>query len=156
MAKKLYFRIGEACKELEIPPYVLRYWETEFAALKPEKSKAGQRVYGEETLVVIRRIKDLLYNEGYTIAGAKKRLEKELSDGDVALPTPEETREKPAQKRAAKKREEPSARAPEKAPEAIPFPTSKVDTDASNRLKMIKAGVQEALTSAKELRDLLS
>lgn len=81
--KKLYYRIGEACRAVDIQPYVLRYWETEFDALAPGKSKSGQRVYTEEELGVIRRIKELLYEEGYTIAGAKKRLQSELEDGRV-------------------------------------------------------------------------
>jgi hypothetical protein len=74
--KRLYYKIGEACKELGIQPYVLRYWETEFPALAPSKSRSGQRVYSEKELEVIRRIKQLLYEEGYTIAGAvpRKRL----------------------------------------------------------------------------------
>ena len=77
MAQKLYFKIGEACKQLDIQPYVLRYWETEFPALSPDKSKSGQRVYSRQDLEIIRRIKELLYDEGYTIAGAKKKLEGE-------------------------------------------------------------------------------
>ena len=79
--KKLYYRIGEACRAVDIQPYVLRYWETEFDALAPGKSKSGQRVYTEQELGVIRRIKELLYEEGYTIAGAKKRLQSELDEG---------------------------------------------------------------------------
>lgn len=79
MAKKLYYKIGEACKILDIQPYVLRYWETEFPLLSPNKSKSGQRVYSSKELEVIRRIKELLYEEGYTIAGAKKKLEADLS-----------------------------------------------------------------------------
>ena len=79
MARKLFYRIGEACKQLDIQPYVLRYWETEFPVLNPKKSKAGQRVYSEEELGLIRRIKQLLYEEGYTIAGAKKKLDAELA-----------------------------------------------------------------------------
>ncbi len=79
MAKKLYYKIGEACRTLDIQPYVLRYWETEFPILRPSKSKSGQRVYTEKEIAVIRRIKELLYDEGYTIAGAKKRLENESS-----------------------------------------------------------------------------
>ena len=75
MQKRLYYKIGEACKMLDIQPYVLRYWETEFPALSPAKSRSGQRVYNEKELAVIRRIKELLYDEGYTIAGAKKKLE---------------------------------------------------------------------------------
>ena len=77
--RKLYYKIGEACRALDIQPYVLRYWETEFPVLAPNKSKSGQRVYAERELTVIRRIKELLYDEGYTIAGAKKKLETELS-----------------------------------------------------------------------------
>ena len=57
MAKKLYYKIGEACKELDIQPYVLRYWETEFQALSPTKSKSGKRVYSADDLGLIRRIK---------------------------------------------------------------------------------------------------
>src|SRR3954465_9689290 len=79
--KRLYYKIGEACKALGIQPYVLRYWETEFPALTPSKSRSGQRVYSEKELEIIRRIKELLYDEGYTIAGAKKKLEVELSSG---------------------------------------------------------------------------
>lgn len=82
MAKaKLYYKIGEACKILDIQPYVLRYWETEFPILSPSKSKSGQRVYGEVDFRLIRRIKELLYEEGFTIAGAKKKLDGELAAG---------------------------------------------------------------------------
>ena len=91
MSKKLYYKIGEACKELDIQPYVLRYWESEFQALSPSKSKSGQRVYRAEDLGLIRRIKELLYKEGYTIAGAKKKLESEVvsTPRDVAEPEAE-------------------------------------------------------------------
>ncbi len=81
--KRLYYKIGEACKLLDVQPYVLRYWETEFPALSPAKSRSGQRVYNEKELAIIRRIKELLYDEGYTIAGAKKKLEGELAAGMV-------------------------------------------------------------------------
>lgn len=74
---KRSYKIGEVCKLLDIQPYVLRYWETEFPALHPQKSQSGQRAYSEAEIDVIRRIKRLLYDEGYTIAGAKKRLESE-------------------------------------------------------------------------------
>lgn len=86
--KQLFYRIGEACKQLDIQPYVLRYWETEFPVLDPDKSKSGQRVYSEKDIDLIRRIKELLYEEGYTIAGAKKRLEEELSATDGEIPPP--------------------------------------------------------------------
>lgn len=80
--KKLYYKIGEACKLLDIQPYVLRYWETEFPELSPSKSKSGQRVYSEKELEIIRRIKGLLYDDGYTIAGAKKKLEESPEPDD--------------------------------------------------------------------------
>jgi DNA-binding transcriptional MerR regulator len=81
--KRLYYKIGEACKALDIQPYVLRYWETEFPALSPNKSRSGQRVYSEKEIGIIRRIKELLYGEGYTIAGAKKKLEGEIASGSL-------------------------------------------------------------------------
>ena len=81
--KRLYYKIGEACKALGIQPYVLRYWETEFPPLAPSKSRSGQRVYSERELEIIQRIKELLYDEGYTIAGAKKKLETELAGGTL-------------------------------------------------------------------------
>jgi DNA-binding transcriptional MerR regulator len=88
--KRLYYKIGEACKMVGIQPYVLRYWETEFPALNPGKSKSGQRVYGERELELIRRIQQLLYEEGYTIAGAKKKLDAELgADAESADGPPE-------------------------------------------------------------------
>src|SRR5919109_954641 len=78
---KLY-KIGEVCKIADLQPYVLRYWETEFPALAPNKSGGGQRLYSQREIDVILRIKQLLYSEGFTIAGAKKQLERE--DPDMA------------------------------------------------------------------------
>src|ERR1041385_602895 len=74
--KKLY-KIGEVCRIADVQPYVLRYWETEFPALAPNKSGGGQRLYTQREIDVILRIKQLLYSEGFTIAGAKKKLEAE-------------------------------------------------------------------------------
>lgn len=82
--EKLY-KIGEVCKVADLQPYVLRYWETEFPQLSPNKSGGGQRLYTKRELDIILRIKELLYKEGFTIAGAKKKLETDLSDG-AALP----------------------------------------------------------------------
>src|SRR3989440_8080430 len=82
--KKLY-KIGEVCSIADVQPYVLRYWETEFPALAPNKSGGGQRLYTQREIDVILRIKQLLYSEGFTIAGAKKKLDAELS-GPAAQP----------------------------------------------------------------------
>ncbi len=72
--EKLYYKIGEVCEICRIEPHVLRYWETEFSALTPTKNKAGQRIYRREELELIETIKHLLYEQGYTIAGANRKL----------------------------------------------------------------------------------
>src|ERR1700757_4335578 len=71
------YKIGEVCRIADVQPYVLRYWETEFPSLAPNKSGGGQRLYTRREIDVILRIKQLLYSEGVTIAGAKKKLEVE-------------------------------------------------------------------------------
>src|SRR5436189_5242990 len=76
--KRLY-KIGEVCRMADVQPYVLRYWETEFPPLTPNKSGGGQRLYTKREIDIILRIKQLLYSEGFTIAGAKKKLDGELS-----------------------------------------------------------------------------
>src|SRR5437899_3103487 len=74
---KLFFRIGEVCKIVDIEPFVLRFWETEFPNLAPQKSKSGHRVYKRKDIENILRVKDLLYERGYTIAGARKQLSRQ-------------------------------------------------------------------------------
>jgi DNA-binding transcriptional MerR regulator len=76
---KLFFKIGEVCEITDTQPYVLRYWESEFPALAPAKNSSGQRIYRRRDIETILRIKQLLYEEGFTIAGAKKRLEAEMT-----------------------------------------------------------------------------
>ena len=73
-AEKLYYRIGEVEALTEVPAYVLRYWESEFKLLRPKKNPAGQRLYRQRDLELVRRIKNLLYEERLTLEGAKKRL----------------------------------------------------------------------------------
>lgn len=85
--EKLY-KIGEVCKTADLQPYVLRYWETEFPQLSPNKSGGGQRLYTKRELEIILRIKELLYKEGFTIAGAKKKLETDAVE--VAAPAAED------------------------------------------------------------------
>jgi DNA-binding transcriptional MerR regulator len=80
--KRLY-KIGEVCRMADVQPYVLRYWETEFPALAPNKSGGGQRMYSRAEIDIILRIKQLLYSEGFTIAGAKKKLEGEPTPAAV-------------------------------------------------------------------------
>ena len=71
---RLYFRIGEVSAITGVPPYVLRYWESEFPALQPRKSGGGQRLYRKRDVVMLIEIKKLLYQERYTVAGARRRL----------------------------------------------------------------------------------
>jgi DNA-binding transcriptional MerR regulator len=71
---KLFYRIGEVSRLTGLEPYVLRYWETEFPLLKPDKGRSGQRLYTKKDLDTILQVKQLLYKDGYTIAGARKRL----------------------------------------------------------------------------------
>jgi DNA-binding transcriptional MerR regulator len=79
--EKLFFRIGEVCELIRVQPHVLRYWETEFPMLAPQKNRAGQRVYRRKDVEMVMRIRDLLYEEKFTIAGAKKKLMDEMRGG---------------------------------------------------------------------------
>jgi DNA-binding transcriptional MerR regulator len=71
---KLYYRIGEVSEIVGVQPHVLRYWETEFRSIRPQKSSKGQRVYSRRDVEKLLKVKDLLKNQGFTIAGARKRL----------------------------------------------------------------------------------
>ena len=73
---KLFFKISEVCEIVGVEPYVLRFWETEFPNFAPGKSKAGHRVYKRKDVENILQIKELLYDRGFTIAGARKQLSK--------------------------------------------------------------------------------
>lgn len=86
------YKIGEVCKVADVQPYVLRYWETEFPALAPNKSGGGQRLYSQREIDIILRIKQLLYSEGFTIAGAKKKLEGEVNEPSRTPPRKDLTR----------------------------------------------------------------
>lgn len=71
---KIYFKIGEVSKILSLKPHVIRFWESEFPNIKPVKSRTGQRLYRRSDIEMLNLIKDLLYNQKYTIKGAKKYL----------------------------------------------------------------------------------
>ena len=87
---KLYFRIGEVATLCRLPAYVLRFWESEFPQLKPVKSSTGQRMYRRRDVESVLRIKELLYNQGFTIAGARQQLRSEAKTdkGQAAIPFP--------------------------------------------------------------------
>src|SRR5881394_2390572 len=78
--EKIYFKIGEVCELVGVQAHVLRCWETEFPMLSPQKNRSGQRSYRRRDVEIALRIKQLLYDELYTIAGAKKKLHLELRE----------------------------------------------------------------------------
>lgn len=156
MAPKKGLKIGEVCKLLDIQPYVLRYWETEFVALHPAKSQSGQRVYAEAEVAVIRRIKELLYDEGYTIAGAKKKLESRESEagGAGAQPTASTAQ---LFEPVAKEGEEKPEGEPEdpRVQPGVSEAAAQLDTAAAERIESLLRGVQEALEEARAALILL-
>ena len=87
---KLYFRIGEVATLCHLPAYVLRFWESEFPQLKPVKSSTGQRMYRKRDVENVLRIKQLLYEQGFTIVGARQQLRSEAKTekGQAAIPFP--------------------------------------------------------------------
>ncbi|MBA3713420.1 MAG: MerR family transcriptional regulator [Pyrinomonadaceae bacterium] len=88
--EKLFFKIGEVCEITDVQAHVLRYWESEFPMLAPQKNRAGQRTYRKRDVEMVLRIKELLYEDQYTIAGAKKKLTGELRGASkLKVVTPE-------------------------------------------------------------------
>ncbi len=81
--RKLFYKIGEVCQLTDTQPYVLRFWESEFPQLAPKKSRSGQRLYRRKDIDLVLEIKKLLYQEGFTIAGARKKLG--MPEGQGAL-----------------------------------------------------------------------
>lgn len=154
MSAKKGFKIGEVCKLLDIQPYVLRYWETEFVALHPAKSQSGQRVYAEAEVAVIRRIKELLYDEGYTIAGAKKQLESRDTevghDSNVAArpslfdPEPTDTAAGSSEPAVSAERVESDAAVKVNGKSSV-----ELDTTSPDRIESFLRGVEEALAEAR-------
>ena len=94
MPVKLYYRIGEVSEIVGVEPHVLRYWETEFRSIRPQKSRKGQRIYSRRDVDKLLKVKELLYSHGFTIAGARKRLreggaEPQQADAAALVAVPE-------------------------------------------------------------------
>jgi len=131
------YRPAEACRIAEVAPYVLRYWETEFPALSEGKDKGTAKLYTARDVKIIARIRELLYDEGFTVAGAKKRLEAEVAEGrfdDGLAPAPPVAEQRRAEKPAApapRRVEPPPPRktAPPSTPIPAPRPTASAKTD---------------------------
>ncbi len=89
--EKIFFKIGEVCDIVDVQAHVLRYWETEFPQLSPQKNRSGQRSYRRRDVEIALRIKELLYVDEYTIAGARKKLQNELRETSRLKIVPSET-----------------------------------------------------------------
>lgn len=85
--EKDFYRIGEVSRLTNLKPFVLRYWETEFPMLEPVKSPSGHRLYRQEDVEMVLRIKRLLYDEGFTIAGARRHLREQAGGAEIESPT---------------------------------------------------------------------
>jgi DNA-binding transcriptional MerR regulator len=83
---KRYFTIGEVSELCGVKPHVLRYWEQEFTQLKPVKRRGNRRYYQHHEVLLVRRIRELLYNQGFTISGARNRLEETAEEGTKLTP----------------------------------------------------------------------
>ena len=144
--QKLFFKIGEVCELAGVQAHVLRYWETEFPMLAPQKNRAGQRTYRRKDVEMALRIKELLYDEQYTIAGAKKKLATELraparENGLAPAKTPMRSLQPPPSLAA---RFTPSTPAP--APVTMPEPAeTKLTPEQRASLKAIAGQLREIL-----------
>jgi DNA-binding transcriptional MerR regulator len=139
------YRPAEACRIAEVAPYVLRYWETEFPALSEGKDKGAAKLYTARDVKIIARIRELLYDEGFTVAGAKKRLEAEIAEGrfdDGLAPAPPVIEQRKAEPAPAPKPQPPPPqpkplapppRAAASAPKPVPSagPVAKASPPAS-------------------------
>ena len=144
---KLFYKIGEVCEHVGVQPHVLRYWESEFPMLAPQKNRAGQRTYRRRDVEMALRIKELLYDEQYTIAGAKKKLANELRGGAIR-----EGETAPAAKPATRSLKPPPSLASRFASRPV---TAESDSDAPQKLSP-NSNQKEALRAiAKELREIL-
>ena len=142
-------KITELCRTLDIQPYVLRYWETEFRPLQAPAGVAGQRTYSDADVALVRRIKQLLYEEGYTIAGAKKKLESEPLEPSGRGET-------------AALFEHGDGAAPSEAPHSAPAKSARtaaakrtLDTASSERIEQLRRGIEKALAEARSALKLL-
>lgn len=135
---KLYYRIGEVSDIVGVQPHVLRYWETEFRSIRPQKSSKGQRVYSRRDVEKLLRVKDLLKNQGFTIAGARKRLSE-------VVPAPADPAPAPAQAPA------PAASQPAEAAEAAQ--ASESDAGAKTMRKALLSLRHDLLRMLEEITE---
>jgi DNA-binding transcriptional MerR regulator len=123
--EKLFFKIGEVCDITGIQAHVLRYWESEFPTLAPQKNRAGQRTYRRRDVEMVLRIKELLYEDQYTIAGAKKKLASEIRGASkLKVVTPEMSAAIAAEQQSAQSLAAPPVATSASTPTATPTATA--------------------------------
>ena len=134
------YKPAEACKMAEVAPYVLRYWETEFPMLADSKERGGGKLYSGRDVKIIARIRELLYDEGFTVAGAKKRLESEISEGrfDDGLSSAAKPAEQKRVAKAATAVADPPALFPVDSRRAAVTATAVPTTDFPERKRVLK------------------
>jgi DNA-binding transcriptional MerR regulator len=146
------YKPAEACKIAEVAPYVLRYWETEFAALSEGKEKSASRLYSARDVRIIGRIRELLYDEGFTVAGAKKRLDAEIRegrfDGGETAPPISEQRKSPAA--TTKVQPQAMAASPDTRQSAVPGASSRTPVPAASGA----SGAEASAERRKVIREL--
>lgn len=145
---KSTFKLAEICKQLDLPPYVLRYWETEFPALQSAGKGSGPaRPYTADEVAVIRRIKQLLYEEGYTIAGARKKLEGE------PVPVPGTVTTAALVGDEARHEAQPASADDAAGVDVAAAP--ELDSRPDERIETLRRGVAEALREARAILSIL-
>ena len=129
--RKMFYKIGDVSEIFGVKPYVLRYWESEFKEIKPAKNRFGQRVYRQKDLIILQRVKELLYKEKFTIAGAKKQLAFEKT-----------ARQQKAQERPVKKEKIKETNSSEKDRNAYIHLLREQKGQLQEILKIIKTGIE--------------
>jgi DNA-binding transcriptional MerR regulator len=151
--EKLFFRIDEVCELIRVQPHVLRYWETEFPMLAPQKNRAGQRVYRRKDVEMVMRIRDLLYEEKFTIAGAKKKLMDEMRGGASRArvvkqdnPVAEEPVEEPETEAAVEATPAPQQQTPLPEAQPISLDAQSISPHVRRVLRVLKHDLEDLLT----------
>jgi len=152
-----FYKPAEACRIAEVAPYVLRYWETEFPALSDGKEKGPARLYSSRDVKIIGRIRELLYDEGFTVAGAKKRLDSEIAegrfdDGAAAPPVAEQKRARSSLARASEDRS--SSASPEDRLDAASTESSTDARPAARQTATAASGFPERKQVLRELKEI--
>ena len=145
---KLYYSISEVCKMTGLEPHVLRYWETEFAQMRPKKNRAGNRAYRMKEIQYIQYIRQLLHEEKYTLQGAKKRLGEVTPEEIAGQTTLLRVAPAPKQEKEAKAVAEVSSEVP--APPVAPIIVTGMTEAQKSELMSIRDGLREVLELLKK------